>query len=104
MLTETGRAPTPEELAEKLAMPVEKVRRLLEIARAPIKLEMPASAASRWQLGEGQSRITGSCADRPADRDRSFRPIQCAELNNRVLFGPLVMMRALWKVKETASL
>jgi RNA polymerase primary sigma factor len=45
MLTETGRAPTPEELAEELAMPVEKVRRLLEIARAPIKLEMPASAA-----------------------------------------------------------
>lgn len=36
MLTEIGRAPTPEELAEKLAIPAEKVRRLLEIARAPI--------------------------------------------------------------------
>jgi DNA-directed RNA polymerase sigma subunit (sigma70/sigma32) len=34
MLTETGRAPTPEELAEKLAIPAEKVRRLLEIASA----------------------------------------------------------------------
>ena len=42
MLTEIGRAPTPEELAQRLGMPVEKVRRLLEIARAPIKLEVPA--------------------------------------------------------------
>jgi len=38
MLTETGRAPTPEELAEKLAIPVEKVRRWLEIARAQSNL------------------------------------------------------------------
>ena len=43
MLTEIGRDPTPGELAERLAMPVEKVRKLLEIARAPITLRMPTS-------------------------------------------------------------
>ena len=37
MLIETGRAPTDEELAEKLAMPLETVRRLLKIAKAPLK-------------------------------------------------------------------
>jgi DNA-directed RNA polymerase sigma subunit (sigma70/sigma32) len=42
-LTEIGRNPTPGELAERLAMPVEKVRKLLEIARAPITLRMPTS-------------------------------------------------------------
>jgi RNA polymerase primary sigma factor len=39
MLIETGREPTSEELAERLAMPPEKVRRLLEIARQPISLD-----------------------------------------------------------------
>ena len=39
MLIETGREPTPEELAERLAMPLEKVRKLLEIARAPVSLD-----------------------------------------------------------------
>jgi len=39
MLVESGREPTPEELAERLAMPPEKVRRLLEIAREPIRLD-----------------------------------------------------------------
>jgi RNA polymerase primary sigma factor len=43
MLTEIGREPTPEELAERLALPLENVRRLLEIARAPINFRMPAS-------------------------------------------------------------
>ena len=44
LLTENGREPTLEELAERLAMPPEKVRRLLEIARAPVKLEVPAGS------------------------------------------------------------
>ena len=43
MLTEIGREPTSEELAESLAIQVEKVRRLLETARTPIRLEMPAN-------------------------------------------------------------
>ena len=38
LLLDLGREPTPEELAEKLAMPVEKVRKLLEIATRPIVL------------------------------------------------------------------
>jgi RNA polymerase primary sigma factor len=41
MLPEIGREPTPEELAEKLAMPLEKVHKILEIARRPIRLETP---------------------------------------------------------------
>ena len=42
MLTEIGREPTPEKLADRLGMPLEKVRQLLESARAPIHLAMPA--------------------------------------------------------------
>ena len=41
MLHEIGREPTPEELAEKLAMPLEKVRKVLKIAKEPICLETP---------------------------------------------------------------
>ena len=43
MLTEIGREPTLDEVAERLALPVEKVRRLLEIGRAPISRRMAAS-------------------------------------------------------------
>ena len=39
MLPELGREPTPEELAERLAMPLEKLRKVLAIARQPIPLE-----------------------------------------------------------------
>jgi RNA polymerase primary sigma factor len=39
MLTEIGREPTPEDLAERLAMPLERVRKVLEIAKRPINLE-----------------------------------------------------------------
>ena len=41
MLHEIGREPTPEELAEKLGMPLEKVRKVLKIAKEPIVLETP---------------------------------------------------------------
>ena len=41
MLPEIGREPTPEELAEKLAMPLEKVRKVLEMAKKPIKIQTP---------------------------------------------------------------
>ena len=44
MLTEIGREPTPEELAKKLAMPLEKVLRVLKIAKQPISLESPIKA------------------------------------------------------------
>ena len=39
MLPEIGREPTPEELAEKLAMPLDKLHKVLAIARRPIRLE-----------------------------------------------------------------
>jgi RNA polymerase primary sigma factor len=39
MLTEIGREPTPEEVANKLSMSLEKVRKLLEVAGLPIRLE-----------------------------------------------------------------
>jgi RNA polymerase primary sigma factor len=42
MLPEIGREPTPAELARRLAMPVEKVHKVLEIAKRPIRLEAPA--------------------------------------------------------------
>ena len=41
MLHEFGREPTPEELSEKLSMPLEKVRKVLKIAKEPISLETP---------------------------------------------------------------
>jgi RNA polymerase primary sigma factor len=44
MLSEIGREPTPEELAERLAMPLEKVRKLLRIAREPLSLNCSKSA------------------------------------------------------------
>jgi RNA polymerase primary sigma factor len=51
MLTEIGREPTPDELAEKLAMPLEKVRRVLKIAKQPIRLEAPIGGAGDHNLG-----------------------------------------------------
>ena len=41
MLPEIGREPTPAELADKLALPLEKVLKVLEIAKRPIRLERP---------------------------------------------------------------
>jgi len=43
MLPEIGRVPTPEELAEKLAMPLDKVHKVLAIAKRPIRVEMEIS-------------------------------------------------------------
>jgi RNA polymerase primary sigma factor len=43
MIHEIGREPTPEELAEKLGMPPEKVRKVLKIAKEPILLETEKS-------------------------------------------------------------
>jgi RNA polymerase primary sigma factor len=51
MLTEIGREPTLEELAEKLAMPLEKVRQVLNIAKRPIALAVPIGSAGGPDLG-----------------------------------------------------
>ena len=52
MLHEIGREPTPEELAEKLAMPLEKVRKVLKMAKEPISLETPVGDEEDSHLGD----------------------------------------------------
>jgi RNA polymerase primary sigma factor len=52
MLNEIGRDPTPEELAEKLHMPLEKVRKTLKIAKEPLSLETPIGEEGDSQFGD----------------------------------------------------
>ncbi len=52
MLHEIGREPTPEELAEKLDMPLEKVRKVLKISKEPISLETPIGDEEDSSLGD----------------------------------------------------
>jgi RNA polymerase primary sigma factor len=52
MLHEIGREPTPEELAEKLRMPLEKVRKVLKIAKEPISLETPIGDEEDSHIGD----------------------------------------------------
>ena len=52
MLHEIGREPTPEELAVKLQMPLEKVRKVLKIAKEPISLETPIGDEEDSHLGD----------------------------------------------------
>ena len=73
MLHEIGREPTPEELAEKLAMPLEKVRKVLKIAKEPISLETPIgdeedSLSRRFHRGQERG-----AADRRRDPVQSAR-------------------------------
>jgi len=52
IMSEFGREPTPEELAKKLAMPLEKVRKVLKIAKEPISLETPVGDEEDSSLGD----------------------------------------------------
>ncbi len=52
MMSEYGREPTPEELSKKLAMPLEKVRKVLKIAKEPISLETPVGDEDDSSLGD----------------------------------------------------
>ena len=52
MLHEIGREPTPEELAERLGMPLDKVRKVLKIAKEPISLETPIGDEEDSHLGD----------------------------------------------------
>jgi RNA polymerase primary sigma factor len=52
MLNEIGREPTPKELAEKLHMPLEKVRKTLKIAKEPLSLEAPIGDEGDSHLGD----------------------------------------------------
>jgi RNA polymerase primary sigma factor len=67
MLNEIGREPTPEELAEKLAMPLEKVRKVLKIAKEPLSLDMPI----------GEEEDSGRLGDLIEDED-AISPIDTA--------------------------
>jgi RNA polymerase primary sigma factor len=52
MMHEIGREPTPEEMAEKLSMPLEKVRKVMKIAKEPISLETPVGDEEDSHLGD----------------------------------------------------
>jgi len=52
ILSERGREPTPEELAKKLAMPLERVRKVLKISKEPISLETPVGDEEDSNLGD----------------------------------------------------
>jgi RNA polymerase primary sigma factor len=52
MLSEIGREPTPEELAEKIGMPLEKVRKTLKVAKEPLSLETPIGEEGDSHLGD----------------------------------------------------
>lgn len=52
MLNETGKEPTPEELAERLHMPLEKVRKVLKISKEPVSLEAPIGDEDDSHLGD----------------------------------------------------
>ncbi len=52
IMSEFGREPTPEELAKKLAMPLEKVRKVLKIAKEPVSLETPVGDEEDSSLGD----------------------------------------------------
>ena len=73
MLHEIGREPTPEELAEKLAMPLEKVRKVLKIAKEPISLETPVGDEEDSHLGDFIEDKKRAPADRRGDPGQSAR-------------------------------
>ena len=52
ILSEQGREPTPEELAKKLAMPLDKVRKVLKISKEPVSLETPVGDEEDSSLGD----------------------------------------------------
>ncbi len=52
IMSEFGREPTPEELAKKLAMPLEKIRKVLKIAKEPVSLETPVGDEEDSSLGD----------------------------------------------------
>jgi len=77
MLHEIGREPTPEELAERLAMPLEKVHKVLKIAKEPISLETPIGDEEDSHLGdfiEDQIRRPAARGRHPGQSARDHHP------------------------------
>ncbi len=85
MLHEIGREPTPEELAEKLQMPLEKVRKVLKIAKEPISLETPIGDEEDSHLAISSRTRTRFCPSmRPSSRTCAKRPPACSPRSLRV--------------------
>ena len=66
MLQEMGREPTPDELAQKMEMPEDKVRKVLKIAKEPISMETPIGDDEDSHLGDFiEDRLGKDCVKRP---------------------------------------
>ena len=77
MLNEIGREPTPEELAEKLGMPLEKVRKVLKIAKEPLSLETPDRRRGGFpprRFHRGQERDPADRRRHPVEPARDYDP------------------------------
>ena len=64
ILSEFGREATPEELAKKLRMPLDKVRKVLKISKEPVSLEKPVGDAIKSNLGEATTKILSTLTPR----------------------------------------
>ena len=80
MLQEMGREPTPEELAVRMEMPEDKVRKVLKIAKEPISMETPIGDDEDSHLGDFIEDTAVELADRLGDRSS-----RCARPRTRVL-------------------
>ena len=78
LLSEVGREPTPEEVAEKLGMPLEKVRNVLKIAKEPLSLETPIGDEEDSHLGDFIEDKNGSCRSTPPSSPTCARPRRTA--------------------------
>ena len=72
MLQEMGREPTPDELAQRMEMPEDKVRKVLKIAKEPISMETPIGDDEDSHLGRLHRGHRGVLADRLGDRSKSL--------------------------------
>ena len=74
ILHEIGREPTPEELAVRLGMPLEKVRKVLKIAKEPISLETPIGDEEDSHLGDFIEDKNASSRWTPRSREICVKP------------------------------
>ena len=85
MLQEMGREPTPDELAVRMEMPEDKVRKVLKIAKEPISMETPIGDDEDSHLGDFIEDTSVDLADRLGDRwSRCARPrTRCSPASRR---------------------
>jgi len=63
LVNKLGREPTPDEVAEQMSLPADKVRKLLKVARQPLSLELPAGPEDDAHLGDFIEDTGGISAD-----------------------------------------